>query len=328
MRVGFQRADFGALAQLWNDFLPPRYAIDGELLKSHTVESPVFDWGASLIQLDEDGAPTAFVAVKRSAAPRLYTGPDPDVAHLSAIAYRTPQCGVELMGQAKRILLDRGVYRISFGTDSRHFFPGCPEDCPALRDFLTIEGFEEGGEQVDLERDLSDYEPPAGSLDPLTDWPGCPDGDRSGPYVDRIGDRELPAFREFIEREFPGRWAYDTVQKFEEESGADCLYGLWIDGRVEGFALTQDWRHRLPIGGAVWRRDLGDRWGSLGPIGVSKGVRGRGLGDAMLAAGLMSLKIRGARRCIIDWTTLKEFYGKHGFEVARVYRSRTLALNP
>jgi len=71
---------------------------------------------------------------------------------------------------------------------------------------------------------------------------------------------------------------------------------------------------------------LGENWGSLGPIGVSAGLRGRGSGHALLGQALSHLRDLGARRTIIDWTGLVDFYGRHGFEVTRRYQYLSLAL--
>ena len=96
--------------------------------------------------------------------------------------------------------------------------------------------------------------------------------------------------------------------------------------RIEGFALIQDSSNRYPIGGAVWHKDLGQSWGSLGPIGVSTAVRGSGRGGYLLGSALQILRDRGCQRTIIDWTTLTDFYGKFGFEVSRSYASMSLRL--
>ena len=58
----------------------------------------------------------------------------------------------------------------------------------------------------------------------------------------------------------------------------------------------------------------------LGPIGVSEHVRGQGLGGRLLAASLHELAQGGARTCVIDWTSLVDFYGKFGFRPVRAYR--------
>jgi GNAT superfamily N-acetyltransferase len=310
VRQTFRNADFNRLADLWNRFAPGRYHIDAQLLRQKTVECPVFDWGASIIE-EADGEILAFTVVKKSAA-QLYNGPDKDTAHLNMIAYCDPHYGVDLLAEAKQTLRNRGVSRLVFGQDSAHFFPGCPLDFHGLKDFLMIEGFAEGGEAVDLERDLSDYRNPY----------SLPDDAEYRP----MEKKDLGRLIAFLDREFPGRWKYDTLAKVDAE-GPDCVFALFRDDRVDGFALIQDWQDTMPIGGAVWRKDLGEQWGSLGPIGVSKDLRGKGYGHALLGEALCHLRDRGARRSIIDWTGLVQFYGRHGFVPTRTYKSMFLSLS-
>jgi ribosomal protein S18 acetylase RimI-like enzyme len=308
MKHSFKSVDLDRLAEFWNGFYPERYRVDADLLRLKTVECPVFDWGASVVE-EADGEILGFVIVKKSAG-RLYAGLDKDQANLTAIGFCDPNFGVDLLADLKRLLRNRGSSRLVFGQDSDHFFPGCPEDCPSLASFLMVEGFETTGVANDLERDLRDYENP---------YP-TPAGDELRP----VEERDLPALEEFFLREFPNRWRYDVMRKVETE-GPGCVYGLFHGGRVDGFALVQDNSHKCPIGGAVWRNDLGENWGSLGPIGVSAILRGKGSGHALLGNALTHLKEKGVGRCIIDWTNLAEFYGRHGFEVTRRYR--TMALN-
>jgi len=261
--------------------------------------------------MDEDTL--GFVAIKRSANPALWAGKGQDTFHLSAICYREPEIGIDLLSEAKRVIRERGGYRLAFGTDSGHFWPGLPLDCAKTASFLMIEGFESGGDgYFDLERNLTTYHR---VVDPTP-----------GVAFREVQDADLPALRQFLTTEFPGRWRHDTLYKVKEEGAAQTCFGAFDDGRLLGFALIQDWRHRRPIGGAVWRSALGERWGSLGPIGVAKGERGRGLGHALLGEALMNLKGRGVERCIIDWTTLDQFYGRHGFEITRRYQYAELKL--
>jgi predicted N-acetyltransferase YhbS len=311
----FENADFDALAASWKRFYPERYAVSASLLRQNTVECPVFDWGASRIHAP-DGPIEGFVVVKKSPSPSLYAGADPDQAHISAIAFEDPVVGVDILAETKRLLRNRGVYRLVFGQDCRHFFPGCPEECSNLRDFLRVEGFEETVSSFDLERDLADYEPPNGLLDP-----------KDGIEMRRLTKKDKPALDRFLREEFPGRWHYDTMGKLEQEGRAEFVMGLFEEGRLCGFAVTQDAEHRLPLAGAVWQGDLGDTWGTMGPIGVGRAVRGRSLGHALLAFALCDLKYRGVRRCLIDWTTLDKFYGRHGFEISRRYTGMALRLD-
>ena len=312
MKLDFRNADFSALARCWNRFYPEKFAVDADLIRFNTVESPVFDWGASAIETDDSGDIRGFVLVKKSAA-GLYRGPDPDTAHLSAISFCDPNVGVDLFSGVRSVLRHRGIARIVYGMDSRHFFPGCPSDMPGLLNYLMIEGFTSGGESVDLERNLSDYANP------------FPVPDRFEFRMARESD--WTTVQEFFAREFPGRWRYDVSKKIDVEGIENCVYGLFEDGRCEGFALLQSARQKTAIAGGVWREDLGENWGSLGPIGISKSVRGLGAGNALLGKALEHQRDTGVHRCIIDWTTLVGFYGGHGFEVSRTYRSMTLSLD-
>lgn len=312
MRQTFHHANFESLAKLWNEFYPSQYEIDAALLEMNTVKSPVFDWGVSQIEVDDAGQVMGFVAFKRSAA-GLFKGPSIDHAHLSAIAYRDPRIAVDLVAQAKRTLRDRGVSRVHFGSDSRHFWPGCPVECGGICGFLMVEGFEDNGEVHDLERDLSDYVKPV----------EIPVGFEIRPLS---SEDDIVALRVFLESEFPGRWLHDTMDKVRTEDDPGCVVAAFDGGSVVGFALIQHQLQKQPIGGAVWRCSLGENWGSLGPIGVSSDMRGKGLGHGVLGASLLHLKGMGVKKCIIDWTTLDDFYGRHGFKVTRVYKPSSLRL--
>lgn len=312
MRQTFHHANFEALAGVWNEFYSEPFHVDAQLLEQNTVKSPVFDWGVSQIEVDAAGQVLGFVAFKRSAA-GLYKGPSIDQAHLSAMAYREPRIAVDLMAEAKRILRNRGVNRIHFGGDSRHFWPGCPVECGGICGFLMVEGFEDQGECFDLERNLADYAPPR----PLTG---------GFEYRTLSSDDDVVALRVFLEEEFPGRWRHDVLDKIRNEGDPGCVFAAFEGSKVVGFAVIQDSTSKVPVGGAVWRNALGPNWGALGPIGVASDKRGLGLGHAVLGAALLELKKRGVQRCIIDWTTLDKFYGEHGFEITRRYKASSLRL--
>jgi len=307
----FRRANFSELANLWSNYFPPRYDVDPELLKLNTVDCPVFDWGASLIHAP-DGPALGFVVVKKSAPGRLYPGRVSDDAYLCAIAYQDSQTAVDLLAEVKAILRNRGVRNLRFGQDAWHFFPGVPTDFSALKNLLEVEGFTEGTEAHDMERDLADYE----NKHPVPD----------GYSVRPLSIDDIDAVKEFMLEEFPGRWPYDLEEKVRREGYPHCVMGLFRGEQIVGFARIQKWDDKVAMAGGVWKKDLGDHWGSLGPIGVSAGLRGKGLGHALLAASLEHLKNLGVKRCLIDWTVLEKFYGEHGFKVARTYKSMNLDL--
>ena len=288
-----------AIASRWNGSTPVRYRIDAEQVDRQLIGHPLLLAGASFS--DEDG----FVAVKRSAAD-LFDGPDPKVAHLSLFGGGCARALQASIG----VLREDGYEALVVGTDIDHFLPGAPTDVPWMGDLLRNNGFVRGPLAFDLESDLRNLA-------------------RVGTEDDRIFRRldksDLPALDAFLSREFPGRWRFDVLRKVEAE-GARTIFGLFQGSFCEGFALLQEKSCRLPIGGAAWKADLGVRWASLGPIGVSARLRGHGLGRALLYRALEELRDGEAERAIIDWTSLIDYYGTQGFSVARAYRSYRLSL--
>lgn len=312
----FTTVDFDVLIDLWQKQVPEQYAITAKLLESHTVGSPVFDLQASHWVIYADKL-RGFICVKKNASPELYDGGNPLQAHIQALVFENFDYAKQLLDSAIETLKGKGIQKIVFGQDSRHIFPGAPQDWPQLSQALTDVGFKTKEVQVDLQRDLATYEAPAGVMERLVE-----------PYSVRpCTAADLPALQQFFSHTFSGRWRHDVLEKWKLE-GPETIMALFdqTNQTIEGFALIQQEGCQLPIGGAVWHRSLGANWGGLGPIGVSEAVRGKGLGDALLAASLLELKQRGARETIIDWTTLIEFYGKHGFEPRRRYHSMHLEL--
>lgn len=90
-------------------------------------------------------------------------------------------------------------------------------------------------------------------------------------------------------------------------------------GAVAGFLLSWHWQGHFLGPPVHWFPALGARFGGIGPLGIARSARSRGLGLALVAAGVDALRARGVERCLIDWTDLAEFYGRLGFRVAESY---------
>ena len=294
------------LVEVWNSCLPSRFAIDEGLFVRLGRDDPNYLQGSSLVLLDGDEV-LAFVEMKSSPS-LLYSVADPNLVHIHSLGFRNISDGVELLQTALEGLEGSSI---AFGTDNGHFWPGVPVEWREGFRVLEAVGFKPyGGEAVDVEADL-------GSLALNLEVLNVLDGD--GVEFRRGGLADFNAANRFLEREFPGRWHFDVMCKMGSEP-RDVLL-LWMGEEVEGFAFTQSWKSTpSPIAGCVWCHDLGDCWGGLGPIGVSKSVRGQGFGGAVLVGALRALQESGVRRCAIDWTTLVDFYGKYGFKVSRRYQ--------
>ena len=292
----FTEADLPFALECWNSFYSAKYSITPQLLKRATVGSKLFLPNQSTAW--EGG----FIAFKASAPGHLFPGDKLATAHIGACAATDANELKAVLSNAIPGLKQDGFNRLVFGGDGDHLFPGCPDECTDLQAVLESAGFTKPDSfEVDVERDLVDYEP-TGAIPP-------------GIRICTPDDHSL--LNEFLARAFPGRWHHDVMLQFEEEPTR--VAGAFVGGRCEGFALLEHWTSHNRIGGAMWYLDLGKNWGSLGPIGVSTNVRGQGYGNGLLTFGLTHLQSIGVRRTIIDWTTLIDFYGKHGFEVARKY---------
>lgn len=247
-----------------------------------------------------------FVAVKSPAT--AYPGAPPDRCHLAACV------GVEeTLEEVFAACAAMGFRNLVFGMDHDHIWPGFPKDDDRLAQ-MVMAGFQVGSDHCDLERDLCGFQAPESCRDLLAQHRAT---------VQPAAQDDAEALDSFLARSFPGRWRHDTMRKVVEDREAGDILLLRIEGDIQGFAFTQREGARRPIGGAIWRRSLGPSWGALGPIGIAEQARGKGLGDALLASTLQTLAHRGSRRTIIDWTTLEDFYGRHGFVPTRRYLTLT-----
>lgn len=311
-----ERADIPACLELWRQTVPAKYHIELSTLFAKTVDHPNFLEQLSFAGWSNDEL-LGFIVSKADPIGTLYLQPSLNRIHINSISFKSLSVAHILLDQ-----LESGSNnQIVFGQDNGHFFPGVPEEWTELHDVFVARGYSAGVDWAnDLESDLREFDPPAHSLDALNS-PGI--------ELRRCSLSDVSALQEFFAREFPGRWQYDTVEhKIQVQNEPRDVVALCVNGIIEGFAYTQTWQTtKLPIAGCVWTCDLGPHWGGLGPIGVSMRVRGQKLGGAVLAGALQLLKESGVHRCIIDWTSLVEFYEKFGFSVTRRYKSYSLNSN-
>lgn len=251
-----------------------------------------------------------FVISKLSPQGRLFEGTQTQTLMLTALT--APSLLPEIQFAAK----EAGFTRITLGSDENHLTPGVIKDefdlTHETRRIMEELGWQKSPTlQTDLENDLQGFELPGFCSDALRL------SDTSIRVCTQDDELELEAF---LQATFPGRWTHDVMKKFRSGE-AHQIDVLISQDEIVGFSMTQDPTSKTPIGGARWRAALGAHWGALGPIGVSQKVRGKKLGHALLGSSLLRLSQEGARNTIIDWTTLIDFYGVHGFLPTRVYES-------
>ncbi len=124
----------------------------------------------------------------------------------------------------------------------------------------------------------------------------------------------------FLEREFPGRWLFEVQEFFREGGRAEDFMVLRTDIGVDGFCWMTFEDSARPLD-RFYMHGLSHPWGQLGPLGVGKGCRGKGLGGALIEAAILHLKEKGIDGSLIDWTSLLDLYGKFGYQPFRQYQT-------
>lgn len=102
---------------------------------------------------------------------------------------------------------------------------------------------------------------------------------------------------------------------------------LWSERGIDGFCKLTFANSVQPIE-RYYPYGLPQPWGQLGPIGVSADCRGRAYGAAIMDVGLRRLVEAGVTGCLIDWTSIVEFYARFGFAPHRQYLRMSKRLAP
>ena len=118
-----------------------------------------------------------------------------------------------------------------------------------------------------------------------------------------------------MEREFPGRWGYQVETICRLPGGIEDYWLAVRDGTVVGFARTGTADAAILSSCANWAGRWGNRYGGLGPIGVSEDVRGDGIGSFLVASVMDAFRRDGRRHMTIDGVApdLLDFYAELGF---------------
>jgi len=285
------------LAQLWNSGLEADLALTAAFV--HSVTRPTTGGvQAGRIAL-VDGAPVGVILA--SAHPQAPPTLPRDVGWIDAIAvdptYQRRGIGSNLLAWAEEWLATQGAVSIVTGGAIRHITPGVPQSAIpffaacgyALCDWINW----------DVARNLAGYSPPPSLRDvPAMAYPAQP------------GQEDM--LLDFLRREFPGIWTFETEEFLREGGRISDFMLLWTANGVEG-ACKLSFEDSLWPMARYYPYNLPRPWGQLGFICVAEKARGQGMGLALLDAGLRRLHNTGVNGCVIDWTGLLDFYAKAGF---------------
>ena len=288
--------------ELWNDGTGGEIPITERFLRYNLTADAGIERAGQLAMVD--GRAVGFVLY--SAYPGAPAAIHTDVAGwIEAIAvaraYQGQGIGRSLLGWAEERLAAVGKSggRVVAGGGLRPFVPGPVADSAGEAFFLACgHGYAEQPYAWDTASSLGSYRPPALREVAAAARPGAPGQ-----------EAELVAF---LAREFPGRWRWQA-ERFLEEGGRISDYMLlWTTEGVQG-ACRLTFEDSVSPVERFFPYGLPRPWGQLGSIGVSAHLRGQGMGLYLLDAGLRRLHDSGVNGCVIDWTTIVDFYAKCGF---------------
>ena len=235
----------------------------------------------------------------------------PDIGWIDAIAvfpeFQRRGVGSELLNWAEGWLSAQGCAMARLGGSLLPFVPGHPVELGNMKFFKTRGYAERANGMIvcDVACDLRNHnlpqvlEPAGGLIRPA-----------------QPGDED--ALLKFLQREFPNRWRFEFEEFLQTRGRMTDYYLLITNSGVDGFVRLTFEDSERPIERYYMHR-LPRPWGQLGPIGISADQRGRGYGALLLNGALRTMKARGVRGCMIDWTDLIDFYSKFGFQPYRQY---------
>lgn len=311
--------DVPLLVALWNASFGPQWPLSERLLRQ-TLSDPWQEEEGHLVARDGNRV-VGWVLCKSmknaDALPRFQNR-----GGIGALCvhpdFQRQKIATQLLDRAEAWLRSQGATPSTLYFP-HHLLPGIPVECEAAIALFRKRGYEGFHPCVDLWRDLEDYQMPERARTAI----------EANPSVELrpAREEESAAIIEMVEREFPGGWPYSTRGHFNRGGLASDIIVAAENGEVIGFCHTADWRSPWLLPSVYWHPLLGANYGGLGPIGIARAHRKRGLGLALCAVAVEDLKARGATRMAIDWTTLVAFYEQMGFTVWKRYLQATKSVS-
>lgn len=286
---------------IWNAAAHPNYPLTARLMQYNTLPCAGENLEGRLALYK--GKPIGFI-LAYSASTTGWIGilaVDPSVQRRGI--------GSELLSWAEEWLSAQGCQSLRIGGNLRPFFPGLPYEMRQSLPFFARHGWQPRPEQpyeYDVARSLQGYQPLYAR--PAHAW------------LLPMQPGQEPLLLEFLGREYAGRWEFEAREFFHNGGRPQDYLLLWVHSTLEGFCrLTLEDSER-PIE-RFYPQRLPRPWGQFGPLGISKAVRGQGLGGYLIDAAAAHLASLGVAGCIIDWTSLLNLYAKFGFTVYNQYIS-------
>lgn len=297
------------IVELWNEEIGERFPMSVTLWNQNTKTEPnVLEEGS--LAVVEEGVLRGFIVTKRyveKLGTRMPTTVGWIQCMLVRMSSRKAGIGSKLFRLSEQALLEVGVDEIRLGRDPWHYFPGVPLEDEATIDWFGKRGYEKGGIETDLIKDVRN-----GELYTLMN---------SSEHYRLLTKEDIPSLLRFLERVFPGRWHYEAHHyELIGGTGRDFM-GFFMEGELRGFCRMNDPHSPVIAQNVYWSALSEGEMGGIGPLGIDREIRGNHFGIDLVKAAANELILRGMTDIVIDWTQLVAFYEKLGFKPWKHYQS-------
>lgn len=297
---------------LWNEEVGFIYPITEKLFNHHVVNSPYLvencSYGAYL-----DNKLIGVIITKTYNGDEISAYNERAWISLFYVSkhFRRKGIGSSLLEKVVNEVKKMGKKEIHIGQDLGNFFPGIPCDFDNLTaPFLEKCGFKMLGYTHDL----------------LLKRPFNKEiivkNDLEYRYA-KLTDKD--DLLNFMEKNFPGRWTFELKEYYKNETKFNNYFIARNKEKVLGFVRVNSKENENISYNINWYDRFDDLIG-IGPLGIDKEERGKGISKEMISILLKELSSQGKNEILIDWTSLLVYYQQFGFEVWKCYMKAKMTL--
>lgn len=289
----YKKSDEKVIFNLWNSNLKEKWAIDQVTFSkiinsSKKVKNIILEDGKKIL---------GFISLEVSKE-----GKGSIKLILIEKKYQRKGLGTLLVNFGLEYLKNEGVKNVFLGSGgSSYFWPGVPENLSEANQFFKKHGWDYFEKEVDLVGNIKNF------------W--IPKSVRFNKEVviEILNKKDAKNLLKFEKKEFP-YWFDYFASRIKKGEYKNILVAKNLAGEIVGSLLLFG-----PYGGKCdtdfkWRKIFGNQMGGFGSVGVSKKMREKGIGMAIVIKATEILKKRGVKNGYIGWTWLVDWYGKLGYK--------------
>ena len=266
--------------------------IDKELLREKIYEDPDFSYDMTLVS-EDNGTINGFL----QGVLRNVRGEQIGYLKLMAVdaGMRKSGLGRQMYTQLESRFASGKASKVRiFDAPLNYFQPGIDPRYTEALCFAWRMGFERFDDTTNLTADLDARDWDTSEKEQLLA--------EQGVIVSRADEEDRVELLRFIEKEFE-LWRHEVATAYQSDPVA--IHIARLNGKIRAFSAFNG-------------NNVGTGW--FGPMGTSKELRGKGIGEVLLKRCLKDLRDEGNKKAIIPWVGPIPFYAHHAdAKVDRVF---------